>query len=401
MDKSKTEERVCVNCGCELEDEEGTVYGTGEICNHCLENEFHHCDNCGRLIHEDDIFYVNNGDILCHSCAEEYTVICDHCEERIYTSDTVSDGDITVCDDCYDEHYHRCESCDRIISDDDTNWHNDLPYCDDCYDELNSNYEIEEYNYKPTPIFYGKDKIFFGVELEVDEGGKDDENAEKIKNIANRCREHIYIKSDGSLNDGFEIVSHPMTLDYHMNEMEWERVMKEAVNLGYRSHQTSTCGLHVHVNRNAFGDNQSEQEEVISRILFFVEKNWNEIFKFSRRNSYNMNRWSARYGFEKTGKEILDKAKNSSNGRYVAVNLNNYHTIEFRLFRGTLKYNTFIATLQMVNKICDVAISMSESEIDEMSWSEFVGEIVEKELIQYLKERKLYVNEEVNTEEEM
>ena len=114
-----------------------------------------------------------------------------------------------------------------------------------------------------------------------------------------------------------------------------------------------------------------------------------------------MNRWSARYGFEKTGKEILDKAKNSSNGRYVAVNLNNYHTIEFRLFRGTLKYNTFIATLQMVNKICDVAISMSEEEIDNLSWSEFVGEIVEKELVQYLKERRLYVNDAVAESEEV
>ena len=39
MDKLKTEERVCINCGCVLEDEEGTAYGTGEICNHCLENE--------------------------------------------------------------------------------------------------------------------------------------------------------------------------------------------------------------------------------------------------------------------------------------------------------------------------------------------------------------------------
>ena len=55
----------------------------------------------------------------------------------------------------------------------------------------------------------------------------------------------------------------------------------------------------------------------------------------------------------------------------------------------------------MVNKICDVAISMSESEIDEMSWSEFVGEITEKELIQYLKERKLYINEEIENEEDL
>ena len=114
-----------------------------------------------------------------------------------------------------------------------------------------------------------------------------------------------------------------------------------------------------------------------------------------------MNRWSARFGFEKTAKEILDKAKSGGNGRYVAVNLNNYHTIEFRLFRGTLKYNTFIATLQMVNKICDVALSMSESEIDEMSWSSFVSSITESEIIQYLKERKLYVNDEIVSEEEI
>ena len=155
------------------------------------------------------------------------------------------------------------------------------------------------------------------------------------------------------------------------------------------------------MNRNAFGDNQSEQEDVISRILFFVEKHWNEIFRFSRRSEYNMNRWSARFGFEKTAKEIFDKAKSGSNGRYVAVNLINYHTIEFRLFRGTLKYNTFIATLQIVNKICDVALSMSEREIDSMSWSEFVRSIEEEELIQYLKERRLYINADVKSKEEI
>lgn len=37
----------------------------------------------------------------------------------------------------------------------------------------------------------------------------------------------------------------------------------------------------------------------------------------------------------------------------------------------------------MVNKICDVAISMSESAIDEMSWSSFVCSIEEPEVPQY------------------
>ena len=114
-----------------------------------------------------------------------------------------------------------------------------------------------------------------------------------------------------------------------------------------------------------------------------------------------MNRWAARYGYEKTGKEILKKAKCSDHGRYSAINLCNYSTIEFRLFRGTLKYNTFIATLQFVDMICDVAISMSQSELEELSWSEFVKRIEHTELIQYLKERRLYINDEVIVEEDM
>ena len=238
------------------------------------------------------------------------------------------------------------------------------------------------------------------MELEIDNGGKDGENARTLKDIANVRNEHIYIKSDGSIDDSFEIVSHPMTLDYHMNTMDWESILYEAVEMDYKSHDTSTCGLHIHVNRDAFGSNQLEQEKIISRILFFVEKHWNEIFRFSRRTENNMNRWSCRLGMEKSGKEILDKAKDCGN-RYVAVNLRNYSTVEFRLFRGTLRYNTFIATLQFVSEICRVALTMSEEEIDGMSWSEFVRSVRYDELIQYLKERRLYINEEIFTEEEV
>ncbi len=54
-------------------------------------------------------------------------------------------------------------------------------------------------------------------------------------------------------------------------------------------------------------------------------------------------------------------------GRYAAVNLCNYSTIEFRLFRGTLKINTFIATLQLVNEICNVAVSMSDESLQKLS----------------------------------
>ena len=112
----------------------------------------------------------------------------------------------------------------------------------------------------------------------------------------------------------------------------------------------------------------------------------------------NLNHWAARYAtISNTTEETYKKAKDKRLGRYVAVNIENYNTIEFRLFRGTLRYKTFIATLQLVDEICYCAINMTDKEIEDMSWLDFVSRIPPKkaELIEYLKEKRLYVNEVV------
>lgn len=96
----------------------------------------------------------------------------------------------------------------------------------------------------------------------------------------------------------------------------------------------------------------------------------------------------------------MSHAKNSCAGRYTAVNLTNSDTVEIRMFRGTLKLNTLKATLQMVNHLVEVAVSMSDSEVQDMSWFDFLDDITEPELIQYLKECRLYVNEPVSESEE-
>ena len=158
-----------------------------------------------------------------------------------------------------------------------------------------------------------------------------------------------------------------MTLDYHINTMNWKEVFEKALSMGYRSHQTQTCGLHIHVNRSAFGETAEEQEDVISRIVYFVENHWNELLKFSRRTEANINRWASRYGISTTAKDTYKNAKDKHMGRYVAVNLENYDTIEFRIFRGTLNYKTFIATLQLIDEICYHAINMSDKEMESMS----------------------------------
>ncbi len=356
-----------------------------------------YCSHCGTFIDTDD-YEEFNGEILCSDCIDNFTSVCDCCGERIWSEDTYGDEYTTLCYHCYNNHYTRCEECDSIIHNDDAYEYDDGYFCHECYQRIRKNAAIHEYGYKPEPIFYGDSNRYFGVELEIDGAGKDDDYAEELLDIANMREDHVYIKTDGSLDDGMEIVTHPMSLEYH-KDFCWEDIMHHAVSLGYRSHQTSTCGLHIHVNRDSLGLDLEEQDEVISRILYFVEHHWNELLKFSRRSEYAMNRWAARYGYENSPKAIMDKAKKNY-GRYVAVNLCNYHTIEFRLFRGTLKYNTLIATLELVNRICDIALSYTDDEMSKLSWSEFVSEITEPELIQYLKERQLYINEKVEETEE-
>ena len=99
--------------------------------------------------------------------------------------------------------------------------------------------------------------------------------------------------------------------------------------------------------------------------------------------------------------DILDHAKKGGHGgRYTCVNLQNTDTIEFRIFRGTLKLNTLFATLQLVDRICDVAISLSDDDLKAMSWTTFVSGCQAPELVRYLKEHRLYVNEPVDAGEE-
>ncbi len=75
------------------------------------------------------------------------------------------------------------------------------------------------------------------------------------------------------------------------------------------------------------------------------------------------------------------------------MNLTNYDTIKFRIFGGTLKTNTLIATLELVEELCSVAVSHPDKNMAELTWTKFVSRLpLDKypELIQYLKERRLY-----------
>ena len=358
------------------------------------------CRFCGCTLteHNNVIF---DGVSMCLDCFDEKTVSCECCDERIWSYENAGDSNTVLCTKCYEADYTHCDHCGCVVHYDNVYYMNDNRYCSRCYDSLDSQ-AIYTYNYKPEPVFYGDGPLYMGVELEIDYGGECDENAEAICDIANSCHKHLYCKHDGSINEGFEMVSHPMTLRYHMCTMPWEHIFSKALDMDYRSHQTSTCGLHIHVNRSFFGNTYASQEEAIGRVVYFVENHWNELLKFSRRTEANINRWASRYGISTTAKDTYNNAKCNCSGRYVAVNLENENTVEFRMFRGTLRYESFIATLQLVEEICKTAILLSDHEIERLTWCDFVGKIDEskRELINYLKAKRLFVNEICNTETE-
>ena len=346
---------------------------------------------------------------LCAACLDDETFICDRCDDRFWNDENHGDSETQLCEHCYDEAYTRCEECNCVIHTNEAYYIEDddeYSYCSYCYERHKSKRYIHDYSYKPVPIFHGDSAVnrYFGVELELDVGGTDNENAYELLCEANdNVEDHIYIKRDGSLHNGFEIVTHPMTLDYHMNNMNWEALTRRALELGYKSHKTDTCGLHIHVNRTAFTDDYKMQESCIGRVLFIVERFWQELLRFSRRTENQICQWANRYGYSKYPDEILNTAKKSGYNRYTCVNITNTNTIEFRIFRGTLKTNTIIATLQMADYICDMAVSMCDENIEKLSWCTFVEGIDPAkypELVTYMKERRLYINDEITAEED-
>ena len=359
------------------------------------------CTSCGNEFYREQLSPFD-GELLCPSCLSNQTVYCSCCDRRIWTDDNVGTDAQPLCQDCFDDHFERCTTCNALIRRGDTFFRGDEPYCQDCYHSVCDRDAIHDYYYKPTPIFYGDDNRFFGVELEIDGAGEDSDNAAEILHIANAEQPLTYCKHDGSLDEGFEIVTHPMTLDFHLRSMPWEQIVEKAKKLGYTSHQAGTCGLHVHINRTAFGSTESTQDAAIARTLFFFEKFWDELLKFSRRTQGQLNQWAARYGYKDQPQEILDHAKSGRHaGRYTAVNLTNADTVEFRMFRGTLKYNTLIATLELLDCIIDAAIYLTDDDLKTMSWSSFMLGCTKPELIQYLKERRLYINEPIESEGEV
>lgn len=133
------------------------------------------CSVCGTVRPLSEPTLVDSY-LYCHDCLDRETVICNHCGNRIIFDDNAGTDDFPLFQRCYDDHYTSCSRCGRILHRDDAYYEDDdsyEAYCGSCYRVYSSHGGIEDYYYKPDPVFYGNGTRYFGVELEVDSGGRD------------------------------------------------------------------------------------------------------------------------------------------------------------------------------------------------------------------------------------
>lgn len=392
----------CRHCGAPFPPEDSPVRG---VCPDCAEARYEPCGNCGRQTPRGELAEAE-GDPrrLCPTCASELTRVCDGCGRRLpRESGFIRDGrGRALCPDCA-EGYAECADCGEWFPAGDMARRDGDLVCWRC-SARRFDGAICSYGYKPRPRFHRAEgeagnSLVLGIELEMDGGDR----TAAVARIAEKWGEDwVYFKSDSSLDCGVELVTHPISPLVLMSEggrAMWADVCAAAVAEGMRSHDTRTCGLHVHVNRDFFGEGETARALAEYKLLTVADRFFEPLAIFSRRRRDRLDQWAGRTCLPASRDGWLASARGaarvSRDTRYHAVNTTNEHTIEFGLFRGTLKPETLLATFQFVAGLCHLAKASTPGMLQRVNWYELADGVLDAcptesdELAAYLLAREL------------
>lgn len=257
--------------------------------------------------------------------------VIEHCDELT----SVNHGDYSVCDTCLDADYYYSERHDTYRHNDD--------YDEDDYDEYNDNgcysYDTDVLGYVSKQSLKHeqrhKDLQYYGIELEVER--RRDCPYDIAESINCMFDDFAICKNDGSLDNGFEIVTAPATYGYH--KKRWEDFFNSKLcQENLKGWNTDTAGLHIHIGRKTLRPTD------IGKILVFVNDDTNADFinGIAGRSSQQ---WAKR-----TPKKVSDVLRPSGE-KYEAVNTNHYHTIELRIFRSNITRHGFYRVLEFTDAL--------------------------------------------------
>lgn len=293
----------------------------------------------------------------------------------------------------YDNFYY-CEACHCYIEDSADYYGGDM--CIWCHDDYIKNHPIQDYgeSHHQKVFYYGASEDSFaglGFELEIENSDNGRNAHNKIASeIIDRCgfdTHELRYAWDGSVEEGFEIISMPHTVrDFWDKAQKWETMLKFLASKGYYSHDGGHCGLHVHVSRLMFGKTEEEQDRAIAKVYTFFDENWDELVKVSRRSYFGYCGKNTLCGLHEDDpvekKYNLWRKNAKGDGCHGnALNNRNKATFEYRLGRGTLNAWSFFAWIDMVITITKNAKRISVDKIcsnDLVSWLSGIKETTAK-----------------------
>jgi hypothetical protein len=230
----------------------------------------------------------------------------------------VKENEIMFEGTCYDSRtmkITRCEECNGKCV---TNEMRD-GMCVEC---LGQSYRVNNYSLKVEDTLgfdrRGKspNEPYLGVEMEF----QVDKHKQGRLYTGDKLQDHALMKDDGSISNGFEIVTRPSGYFTHINKLG-----SFLDDLPDYIHPHSSCGMHVHISRTAFTWlGAGKFTEFFNRV---VNKNFIKAIAGRGTTSYSAQ------------DETLDikapynqRANDISVPRYNFVNLQNSKTIELRIF---------------------------------------------------------------------
>lgn len=312
-----------------------------------------------------DIYWRGDHVTICDDCYSDDHRTCEDCNDSLNCNRddyTYVPYDRLVCYDCLNAHYNYCHHCEEY-------WHHDDVPCD-CErddDDYSGSGLISSYcrDMKNNVTFYIADGSLvysepsgvvvtgFENEMECVEGDISD-CAQLAHNLFSP--HGCILKSDGSLNHGFELVTSPMSLDYVQNVFPFDE-LRQLAKAGMRSSQTETCGLHVHINKGFF----DRRPTSMYRFMAMFHHNNSVWQKIGGRTNSSYARWNddeqnRMIEYVKYASSHGIRGLNANPERYVAINLQNRNTIELRFFKGTLRPLSIKARIEAVHAVAEYSV---------------------------------------------
>jgi len=309
---------------------------------------------------------------------------CEDCSDYFHMDDgrPTYDGDYRVCDSCIEDNYTYSDNRDTYITNSDYEDEQDEQEEDEPEYEHIGSYHSSKRNLGHIPSSYDmrSPRVLLGLELEIevsDDYDKDTRAKVLLDGMSDYKDEdgirHTYclMEEDGSLDNGFEMVTAYTGLDVHKAQLQYFKKR----TAGLTSHDTSTCGLHVHVCKSSMTTlhaakmvlfiNDPENIGLVKAIARRSDASYSKI-----KNKKDDKHWLKDSVHSSKDKDEQIRRMNSD--RYEALNFKNDRTIEFRLFKGTLKYETMIACLEFSFACWHFTASASASELTTGKFLEFI-----------------------------